>query len=172
MSASHRYVAYTSDVGESFRPVAHPTLVSFAYGVSWLYIGGDVAYESWKARLKQKGLYYPGLQPWDPIPKVPKEKRIEAAKNARDWKIVTVERIVFQSVASMMLPAFLIHSAVRYSGKWLKNIKNARIRMYGPVGVGLSVVPILPYFIDEPVEYVVGTTFKKIEGLIEKPNLE
>ncbi|KAK4932739.1 hypothetical protein LTR28_011371, partial [Elasticomyces elasticus] len=29
--SAHRYVAYTSDIGESFRPVAHPYLIKGAY---------------------------------------------------------------------------------------------------------------------------------------------
>ena len=47
--ASHRYVAYTSDIGESFRHVGHPCLVMLGYGVSWLYIIGDVLFLSCKA---------------------------------------------------------------------------------------------------------------------------
>ncbi len=43
-----RYLAFTSDVGEAFRPVAHPFLVSGAYAVSWLYCIGDVAFEGYK----------------------------------------------------------------------------------------------------------------------------
>src|SRR5689334_323875 len=49
MLSAHRYVAYTSDIGESFRPVAHPWLVRGAYGVSWAYLIGDVSHEGWKA---------------------------------------------------------------------------------------------------------------------------
>lgn len=45
------------------------------------------------------------------------------------------QRAVFQSVASMGLPAFTIHSIVRYSGRALKDVKNTRIRSYGPIGV-------------------------------------
>lgn len=52
-----------------------------------------------------------------------------------DWRSVMAERAVFQSIASMGLPAFTIHSIVRYSGRWLKDAKNARIRSYGPIGV-------------------------------------
>lgn len=33
LNATHRYVAYTSDIGESFRPVAHQWLVRSAYGI-------------------------------------------------------------------------------------------------------------------------------------------
>ena len=51
-----------------------------------------------------------------------------------DYRSVMVQRAVFQSVASMGLPAFTIHSLVRYSGRALKNAKNTTIRTYGPIG--------------------------------------
>lgn len=40
-----RYLAYTSDLGESFRPVISPRLVTATYGISWIYLIGDVSYE-------------------------------------------------------------------------------------------------------------------------------
>ena len=52
-----------------------------------------------------------------------------------DYRAVMAQRAVFQSVASMGLPAFTIHSIVRYSGKALRNAKNPRLRSYGPIGV-------------------------------------
>jgi mitochondrial fission process protein 1 len=48
--ASTRYLAYSSDVGEAFRPVVHPLMVRAAYGLSWAYVGLDVAYEGYKTR--------------------------------------------------------------------------------------------------------------------------
>ena len=51
-----------------------------------------------------------------------------------DYRSVMVQRAVFQSVASMGLPAFTIHSIVRYSGRALKDAKNMTIRTYGPIG--------------------------------------
>lgn len=48
--ASTRYLAYSSDVGEAFRPIVHPIIVRAAYGVSWAYVGLDVAYEGYKTR--------------------------------------------------------------------------------------------------------------------------
>ena len=42
--AAHRYFPYITEPGESFRPVAHPYLVTFAYGVSGAYLIGDVSY--------------------------------------------------------------------------------------------------------------------------------
>lgn len=49
LAASSRYLAYTSDVGEAFRPIVSPLVVKAAYGVSWAYLGLDVGYEGYKA---------------------------------------------------------------------------------------------------------------------------
>lgn len=47
--ASSRYLAYTSDVGEAFRPIVPPAVVTAAYGISWAYLGLDVGYEGYKS---------------------------------------------------------------------------------------------------------------------------
>lgn len=49
LAASTRYLAYTSDVGEAFRPIVPPAIVTAAYGISWLYLGLDVGYEGYKS---------------------------------------------------------------------------------------------------------------------------
>lgn len=169
--ASHRYVAYTSDIGESFRPVAHPVLVKLGYGVSWLYILGDVSYASWIVKMKLEGRYTPGLRPWDaaPEPSTIAAATFHAAHGGRkvdtDWRLSAVKRGLFQSIASMGLPAFTIHLAVRYSLVLFKNSKIKPLKTYGPVGVGLGIVPLLPYIFDEPVEAAVDWVFAKGEDL-------
>ena len=142
--SAHRYVAYTSDIGESFRPIAHPWLVKGAYGISWGYLVGDVGYEGYKAYLRNQRIKHPGipgvlasstsdareaLTTPDMKPEVGHVPAIE------DFRSVMVQRAVFQSVASMGLPAFTIHSIVRYSGRALKDAKNKTLRTYGPIGV-------------------------------------
>ncbi|KAK9471674.1 mitochondrial 18 KDa protein-domain-containing protein [Dipodascopsis tothii] len=152
--ATQRYVAYTSDIGESFRPVVNPKAVSAAYAISWTYILGDVAYEGYKARLHQQE--YAAAVAADPA------AAAQAAPD--DWRLVTLERGIFQSIASMGLPAFTIHSTVRYTGQALKNAKNVRLRAYGPVAAGLAVVPALPYLFDEPVEEAVSWLFTRAKA--------
>jgi len=149
LRAGHRYIAYTSDVGEAFRPVVPPALVSAAYGVSWLYLGGDVAYESYKA-------YRKGPSP------------IEAAHFSEPTRIgmVAVKRAVFQSIASMALPAFTIHSAVKQSKKTFDKVQNPRVKAWGPTVTGLAIVPVLPYLFDKPVEHVTDAAFEWIEKQI------
>jgi fission process protein 1 len=71
------------------------------------------------------------------------------------------QRALFQGIASMGLPAFTIHSIVRYSSKAMKGVKNVRIRTWGPIGLGLAAVPALPFLFDEPVEKGVEWVFHK-----------
>ena len=173
--SAQRYVAYTSDIGESFRPVAHPNLVRTAYGISWAYLVGDVAHEGYKAYCSNQRTLHPNL------PREAAQERYNDAKTdlkvvahdagveltpgkvtpLNDYRTVMAQRALFQGVASMGLPAFTIHSIVRYSGRALKNAKNTRIRTYGPIGLGLAAVPALPFLFDKPVEEAVEWIFHK-----------
>jgi fission process protein 1 len=182
MLSAHRYVAYTSDIGESFRPIAHPYLVKGAYGISWLYLTGDVAHEGYKAYVRNQKVLHPEKYLDSPtqINTDEKENRDMAAtgratgvvegvkKMARnatsaegvkyggkesvvtggevvpgripaieDYRAVMAQRAIFQAVASMGLPAFTIHSIVRYSGRALKDAKNKTLRTWGPIGVSI-----------------------------------
>lgn len=143
--SAHRYVAYTSDIGESFRPVAHPWLIRGAYGISWAYLIGDVSHEGYKAYLRNQRILHPGV-PGVTSVRVSDARESHPSTDAsgfkpghvpaiEDYRSVMAQRAVFQSVASMGLPAFTIHSIVKYSGRALKDVKNTRIRSYGPIGV-------------------------------------
>jgi mitochondrial fission process protein 1 len=127
--------------------------VRAAYGVSWLYLVGDVSYEGYKAYAQNRKVL-------DPVAAM--SKRPDAAAKSQalttgaavresgggavllapgrvaaidDYRAVMAQRAVFQSIASMGLPAFTIHSIVRYSGRALKDAKNKTIRTWGPIGV-------------------------------------
>lgn len=148
LSSAHRYVAYTSDIGESFRPIAHPYLVKGAYAVSWMYIVGDVSHEGWKAYKRNQRLLHPEND--EHTQDVAPNKQNQSPSQARitipaidDWRSVAAQRAVFQSIASMGLPAFTIHSIVRYSGRALKDVKNVAVRTWMPIGVCGKQIP--PY---------------------------
>jgi fission process protein 1 len=173
--SAQRYVAYTSDIGESFRPVAHPRLVRTAYGISWAYLIGDVAHEGYKAYCSNQRTLHPELpreasqQRYNDGTTELKTVADDAGVNLapakvtplNDYRTVMVQRALFQAVASMGLPAFTIHSIVKYSGRAMKDVKNTRIRTYGPIGLGLAAVPALPFLFDKPVEEVVEWIFHK-----------
>ncbi|KIJ20093.1 hypothetical protein PAXINDRAFT_107811 [Paxillus involutus ATCC 200175] len=142
LRASSRYIAYTSDVGEAFRPVVPPAVVTAAYGISWLYLSADVSYEAYKAHRR------------GPSP-------LESVHYSEPTRLglVAVKRAVFQSVASMALPAFTIHTIVSRSKPFFTSrFESRHIRAWGPTLSGLAVVPALPYLFDEPVE-------KAVDGL-------
>ncbi|KAF2098817.1 mitochondrial 18kDa protein [Rhizodiscina lignyota] len=166
--AAHRYIAYTSDIGESFRPIAHPNLVRGAYAVSWLYIGGDVAHEGYKAYIRNQHTLHPEKYSQDythatdgrdtTVAEVPKPARVVPID---DYRAVMAQRAVFQSLASMGLPAFTIHSIVRYSGRAMKDMKNKTVRTWAPIGLGLAAVPFLPFIFDKPIEHTIEWIFHK-----------
>ena len=140
--SAQRYVAYTSDVGESFRPVAHPYIVRTAYGISWSYILGDVLHEGYKAYTRNQHVL-DLLGAAGTNKSVDEKKKTPEVTDARastiplieDYRLVMAKRATFQSIASMGLPAFTIHSVVKYSGRILKNSKITFLRTWAPIGV-------------------------------------
>ncbi|KAI9795023.1 MAG: hypothetical protein M1816_000043 [Peltula sp. TS41687] len=159
---------------ESFRPVAHPWIVKGAYGISWAYLTGDVLNEGYKAYWRNQRMLNPtftseqnGL-----VPKLLPNNKSDESSTAEgtivrqgripaieDYRTIMAERAVFQSIASMGLPAFTIHSIVKYSGRAFKDAKRTAIRTYMPIGLGLAAVPFLPFIFDKPVEEAVEWTF-------------
>ncbi|KAI8903695.1 mitochondrial 18 KDa protein-domain-containing protein [Powellomyces hirtus] len=131
-----RYLAYTSDVGEAFRPVVNRNLVTAAYGISFAYVGFDVAFEGYKAR--QRGA--------------------DALETTR----VVAERGLFQGLASLLFPALTIHTVVDLTGKALKNKPKTPVVRWTPTVAGLLVVPFLPIMFDHPLEHIIAKTFDTV----------
>ncbi|GAB7345119.1 hypothetical protein MBLNU457_3515t1 [Dothideomycetes sp. NU457] len=190
LMSAHRYVAYTSDIGESFRPIAHPYLVKGAYGISWAYLIGDVSHEGYKAYLRNQRVLNPEGDQLAGGKDITSDKQHAGTTTTlgagptgnstatinpgrvvpiEDYRAVMAQRAVFQTLASMALPAFTIHSIVRYSGQALKNVKNVRIRTFGPIGLGLAAVPALPFAFDQPVEHAIEYIFHQGFKLVGGP---
>ncbi|EJU06174.1 hypothetical protein DACRYDRAFT_19454 [Dacryopinax primogenitus] len=149
--AGSRYFAYTSDVGEAFRPVVNPRVVTAAYGISWAYVLGDVSYEVYKS-------YRKGPTPLE----------AQSFSEPARLSLMAVKRGSFQAIASMALPALTIHTVVRMCTSAFKDVKNVRLKAWGPTMTGLAVVPFLPIFFDKPVEHVLDRSFDWIEDQIRK----
>lgn len=64
---------------------------------------------------------------------------------------------VFQLIASLALPAFIIHSGVHAAVKTCK--KMGRFTKWGPTVVGLGMIPFLPACVDYPAEVIIDTCF-------------
>ncbi|KAJ3391770.1 hypothetical protein HDU84_005332 [Entophlyctis sp. JEL0112] len=139
--AQSRLLAYTSEVGEAFRPIASPIFVTGAYAVSWAYVIGDVGFESYKMRRHGAS-------------------DVDVARTA-------VERGIFQSLASMVLPAFTVHWIVHQTAGFFKN-KTGLLKRFGPSACGLSTIPLLPLIFDKPVEHATEFVFDTVWPLSAK----
>jgi len=131
-----RFAAYTSDVGEAFRPVFRPIFVRACYGISIGYVVADVAYAGYS------------------------ESQI-AASTKGDVMKTTLHAGVFQFLASLALPFVAIHNTVKFAehkvfyshSRW-----SPGIRRWAPAICGLAVIPLLP-LLDHPIETGVDWLF-------------
>ena len=130
-AANARYTAYSSDVGEAFRPMVPEWAVKATYGLAVSYIAGDIAYTTYKESQKKDG---------DPLR-------------------AGVHATVFQGVASLALPMFIIHQVVH--GAQYATKKMGRFTKWGPTIAGLALIPALPYAVDEPCEHAIDWAFDK-----------
>ena len=142
--ASTRYIAYSSDVGEASRPLVSQHFVRAMYGVAFAYVGYDVYSASNKAINEAK------------------------ASNKSDDEIqqaamrAGTETLYFQLLASIIVPSLIIHTAVHKSQDAVKNVANVTLKRYGPTALGLGIIPLLPFTIDEPIEHFVEYTFNMV----------
>jgi hypothetical protein len=97
-----RYLAFTSDFGEALRPVVSARLVSGSYAIAFTYCFVDVGYEAYKHV---------------------KRGYVTEKHEAQPLAQVVVERAAFQALASLAIPAFLIHSTVDVTRKICNRIK-------------------------------------------------
>lgn len=134
---SMRYVAYSSDIGESMRPILNPMTVNLTYGIAITYVLADAGME-----VKRK--HHLGYD--------------------SDVLVGTAaHRLTFHAAVSLALPAVIIHTAVHQTHKWLEHPvfeTMPRVHRYGPTAVGLAIIPFLP-ILDHPAEYLLDAAFDK-----------
>ncbi|KAG8457445.1 hypothetical protein KFE25_011300 [Diacronema lutheri] len=124
-----RYVAYSSDVGEAFRPIVPRWAVNATYGIAIAYIVGDVGYTSYR----------------------------EAQKPDGNVTRATAHAATFHACASLVGPAILIHQTVHFAQSAAK--RSGRFVRWGPTLTGLALIPWLPRLLDEPAEHAIGWAF-------------
>jgi fission process protein 1 len=133
-----RYLAFTSDFGEALRPVIKLSLVNLSYAISIGYCFADVGLEAYN--LHERGYV------------------------TRDGKPMSmtqcvVERSVFQGLASVLLPFGIIHTTVSVGKKIFGKI--GRFTKFGPSILGLSIIPLLPLYLDHPCEQAIEYGFER-----------
>ena len=70
---------------------------------------------------------------------------------------------LWHSIASMGLPAFTIHSIVKYSTLALKNTQlDPKIKVAIPVVLGLGSIPFIIHPLDHITDYLMDNTIRKL----------
>jgi fission process protein 1 len=137
LARAFRYLAFTSDFGEALRPVVKVGIVNASYAVAIGYCVVDVAWEGYK--LKQNNY------------------KTNAGVPMSMTQCI-VERSTFQAIASVALPFAIIHTAVDVARRVFTKV--GKFTKWGPSVVGLSIIPLLPLYLDEPVEHGIEHVFE------------
>ena len=132
--ANSRALAYTSEMGESIRPLVTTNFVRFLYGVSWGYVIIDTAVKTYN--VKDQG----------------REKMSYCCLDTSIW----------HTFASMALPAFTIHSIVKYSGKILKSFVKTpnNFTKFLPTFLGIGSIPFIIHPLDHLTDWVMDRTIR------------
>lgn len=134
-----QYLAYSSDVGEAFRPIASARVVNATYGVAVAYCAGDVLHNGY--------LQYQ-IDPND----------------MGTVALTMVHSAVFQALASLLAPYLVIHTAVHKSNHHYFKTATCNspvLKTWGSSIVALSIIPFLP-LVDEPIEEAVDWVFDHV----------
>ena len=131
-------MAYSSDVGESMRPVLRPWMVNATYGVAIGYVlydaGSDV------------------------------KRKMDAGHPTEVLLATGTYKLVFHGLVSLAMPAVIIHSAVHRAHDLFGReafSKMPRVVKWGPSAVGLGLIPLMP-LLDPPAEHVLEAVFDRI----------
>ena len=146
-----RYLGYTNELGESFRPI-FPKFVVPSYVVSFGYVFCDTADKTMKAQQEAK-LLDPRLQ------------TLHVVESA-------VDTLVWQSLASVIIPGITIHKIVdvtcdllagKYAAVPIKNVPHA-VQRWGPTAVGLATIPLVIHPLDNFVHFLLDVTMRPAFG--------
>lgn len=129
-----RPLAYTSEIGEAFRPLSSSYFVKFMYGVSWSYVLLDT-----------------GLK----VHKVSNESPTVIS-------LTLFDTFTWHIFASMLLPAVTIHAIVGNSKKLLNkaNVQNKFVMKYSPTLIGLVSIPLIIHPLDHLTDFMMDYTLR------------
>eukprot|EP01063_Lacrimia_lanifica_P015868 TRINITY_DN22523_c0_g1_i1.p2 TRINITY_DN22523_c0_g1~~TRINITY_DN22523_c0_g1_i1.p2 ORF type:complete len:161 (+),score=61.15 TRINITY_DN22523_c0_g1_i1:73-555(+) len=138
--SSLRYAGYVNEFGEAFRPLIPKSAVVASYVVAIGYAAGD-SLDKGKAAYDQHGF----------------RKGAQAGFTAALW----------QTLASVTIPAFFVNRQVAFTRSMLGKMSKpagGMLMRFGPTFSGLALIPVMPYLLDPPVDFVVEKVEETIFG--------
>ncbi|XP_063388845.1 mitochondrial fission process protein 1 [Cydia fagiglandana] len=134
-----RYLGYANEVGEALRPVISRNAVNFSYKVAGAYVLADTADKSLKTLWREGSITSVILS--------------------------TGDALIWQTLASIVIPGITINRIVFYTGRALKGRPvTPAVQRFAPVAVGLACIPIIVTPIDRAVSLFMNVTYRLIFG--------
>jgi len=135
-----RFVGYANEVGESFRHLIHVRYVRFSYFIGSSYCVLDALSKAVESK--------------------PKPDQIETGKSGARVAVETfVENLVWQGLASVVIPGFTINRicwlSTLFVQRGLRNVISVSKQKYLVTGIGLSSIPYIIKPIDMLVDHIV-----------------
>ena len=146
-----RYAGYANEVGESFR-YQIPRLVAPSYVVSFGYCFADAAStgkETWQQKSSSTTSENSADNSWLAV---------------QDTLRATVDTLVWQSLASVMIPGFTINMIVKVSRLAVRKsplVVPALVAEWFPTASGLGSIPIIIKPIDASVDMLLDNTTRE-----------
>ena len=140
-----RYAGYTNELGESFRPI-FPKFVVPSYVVSFAYVFGDT---------------------WDKTMSARDAARLQGvAENITTLRMAesAVDTLVWQSLASVIIPGLTIHKCVDLAQSAISRITPTQspLRRWGPTAIGLATIPVIIHPLDNAVHFMLDVTIRPL----------
>lgn len=135
-----RYLGYSNELGEAFRPLISRTLVNSTYVVAAGYCVADTY-------SKARRVY-----------------RTPVALGGGTCKAVITagDVLLWQTLASVVLPGLAINRICWGTGRLLKMLKASKILQKSvPTAVGLASIPVIIHPIDQLMDYVMDNTYRR-----------
>lgn len=142
MLNSSRFLAYASEAGEASRPIIPKFLVNSLYVLSGGYVLGCVG-------LATHDAYY--------------NNRKKKLTNQQHATVVFADQFVWHSIASMIMPAVVVHTIVKYSTEILKlygSVTIPFVSRFAPTVFALSCIPFIIEPIDKGTDFVANNVWR------------
>lgn len=164
-----RYCGYSNEVGESFRPIIHRSIVQFSYAIAIVYVIADCADKTIK--IYQVSLHTSSIHRRCELP--PNHILITCISYSQSPEVIGGKQIgpaakiagdvfLWQMFASVIIPGAVINRITWAAGKLCNNPKvKGMARKWAPTCIGLAAIPFIIRPIDVAVDEVMDNTYRK-----------
>ncbi|XP_055911990.1 mitochondrial fission process protein 1 [Eupeodes corollae] len=130
-----RFLGYSNELGEAFRPIWPKHLVNLSYAVAVAYVLADTVDKAKMVHEKQ-------------------------GSSNRDVAIKAGDVLIWQMFASVIIPGYTINRLTNGTRFMVKRFKVPNAR-YIPTAIGLASIPFIITPIDKLIDYLMDETYRK-----------